>query len=59
MGCLSFFINKKNLGKKLCVGACLKCLTVATTLAAEPQFFWSSFLTYDAIKKMQNTSEIL
>jgi hypothetical protein len=29
---LSFFINKKNFGKKLCVGMCLKCLTVATPL---------------------------
>ena len=32
MHCLSFFINKKNLGNKLCVGTCLKCLTVATPL---------------------------
>ena len=32
MRCLSFFINKKMLGKKLCVGTCLKCLTVATPL---------------------------
>ena len=26
MRCLSFFINKTILGKKLCVGTCLKCL---------------------------------
>ena len=32
MRCLSFFINKKNWGKKLCVGTCLKYLTVATPL---------------------------
>ena len=32
MRCLSLFINKKMLGKKLCVGSCLKCLTVATPL---------------------------
>jgi hypothetical protein len=32
MRCLSFFINKTNLGGKLCVGTCLKCLTVATPL---------------------------
>ena len=32
MRCLSFFINKKMLGEKLCVGKCLKCLTVATPL---------------------------
>ena len=32
MLCLSFFINKKNLGKKLCVGTYLKYLTVATPL---------------------------
>ena len=32
MCCLSFFINKKMLGKKLCVGMCLKCLMVATPL---------------------------
>ena len=29
---LSFFINKKFGGKKLCVGTCLKCLTVAMPL---------------------------
>ena len=33
MRCLSFFINTKHLGKKLCVGMCLKCLTVATPLS--------------------------
>ena len=32
MRCLSFFINIKKLGNKLCVGTCLKCLTVATPL---------------------------
>ena len=32
MRCLSLFINKKLLGKQLCVGTCLKCLTVATPL---------------------------
>jgi hypothetical protein len=32
MCCLSFFINKKMLGKQLCVGMCLKCLMVATPL---------------------------
>ena len=32
MRCLSFFINNKMLGKKVCVGTCLKCLTVATPL---------------------------
>ena len=32
MRCLSFFINTKIFGKKLCVGTCLKCLAVATPL---------------------------
>ena len=32
MRCFSFFINKTFLGKKTCVGTCLKCLTVATPL---------------------------
>ena len=32
MPCLSFFITKKKFVKKLCVGTCLKCLTVATPL---------------------------
>ena len=36
MRCLSFFINTKILGKKLCVGTCLKCLTVATPLVHRP-----------------------
>ena len=32
MRCLSFFTNATLLGKKLCIGTCLKCLTVAMPL---------------------------
>ena len=35
MRCLLFFINKQILEEKLCVGTCLKCLTVATPLVNE------------------------
>ena len=46
--CLSFFINKTILGKKLCVGTCLKWLTVATPLITLP-YMWITLWVFTSI----------
>lgn len=41
---LSFFINKILLGEQLCVGTCLKCITVATPLEYGMRYEKTSYL---------------
>ena len=61
MHCLSFFINKKNLGKKICIGMCVPKVPYGSYAPGCCSSIYNIFIKYIVfyVKYIKNTAKTL